>query len=86
MTHVDPTLAQQAEPVITDLGNVITSPTARQVIYGLYTVALIVLGGVVVAFAAIGHTLPQWAIVANAVIGYLGIPVGSLAVVNVKKG
>lgn len=69
-----------------ELGTIITSPAARRIVYGVYVVLLLVLGAVTVGFAAIGQGLPTWGVAASAVLGYIGIPVGSLAIVNTPKG
>lgn len=65
-----------------NLGIVITSPTARKTIYGTYIILLVVAGAVQVAYAAIQLGQPAWLIAALAVLAYLGIPVGGLALVN----
>ena len=68
-----------------NLGNVVTSPLIRKVIYGVYVVALVGVGAVQVAFAAIDIGQPSWLTAAIAVGFYLGIPVGSLALSNTPK-
>lgn len=65
-----------------NLGIVITNPTARKRIYGAYIILLIVAGAAQVAYAAIQLSQPSWLIAALAVLAYLGIPVGGLALVN----
>lgn len=75
MTHVD-------TPTPNDLGRIVTSPAARQAIYGIYVIALLGVGAATVGFAALSTPLPEWGVVANAVLGYLGIPVGGLAIAN----
>lgn len=69
-------------PLPTDLGKVITSAKARQAIYGVYVVGIVVLGGIQVGFAATDAGTPVWLSVALAVAAYLGIPVAGLAAVN----
>jgi len=75
MSHVSPP----------NLGNVITNSTWRKVIYGIYVVAAIVIGGAGVYFAAVGLPLPQEIVGAQAVIAYLAIPIGALALVNTPE-
>jgi hypothetical protein len=66
----------------TNLGNVISNGTARKVIYGAYTVAAVVVGGIGAYFLGTGHPIPEAVVGAQAVIAYLGIPVGGLALAN----
>ena len=65
-----------------NLGIVITSPKARKTIYGTYIVALVIAGGTQVAYSAIQLGQPAWLVASLAVLAYLGIPVGGLALVN----
>jgi hypothetical protein len=65
-----------------NLGNIIASPGARKVIYGTYALAAIVVGGVAAYFLGIGDPLPEVVVGAQAVVAYLGIPVGGLALAN----
>jgi hypothetical protein len=67
---------------VPNLGNVITNGAARKVIYGLYVVAAVILGGIAVYFPAVQQPAPEWLLGAQAVIAYLAIPVGALALVN----
>lgn len=67
-----------------DLGNVIESSRARKVIYGVYALAAVAAGGVAAYFLGIGHPIPQEVVGAQAVIAYLAIPVGGLALANTK--
>jgi hypothetical protein len=69
-------------PTPNDLSRVVTSATARKVIYGAYVLGLIGAGATTVGFAAVGGDLPQAIVVTNAVLGYLGIPIGGLALAN----
>lgn len=67
-----------------NLGSVITNPVARRVIYGLYVVAGILFGAASVGYATVGDGVtPEWVSVGLAVLGYLSIPVGGLALSNV---
>jgi hypothetical protein len=65
-----------------NLGNVVSNAVARRVIYGLYVVAAVVVGGIAAYFLGTGHPLPEGIVGAQAVIAYLGIPVGGLALAN----
>lgn len=65
-----------------DLGVVISSDSARRLIYGIYTVLAIIVGGLAVFTTATIHDVPSWLVGAQAVIAYLAIPVGGLAVAN----
>ncbi len=66
-----------------NLGSVITSATVRKIIYGLYVVAGVFFGAASVGFAATsGGIIPEWVTVGLAVLGYLSIPVGGLALAN----
>jgi uncharacterized membrane protein len=67
-----------------NLGNIITNPFARRVIYGIYVIGVVILGAAQVAFSAV-HSWggqPDWLTAALAVAAYLGIPVGTLALAN----
>jgi hypothetical protein len=66
----------------TDLGKIITSATARKVIYSTYVILLVIVGAIQVAFAAVSSSQPAWLIGALAVMAYLGVPVGGLAIAN----
>lgn len=65
-----------------NLGIVITSPFARKIIYSTYIVLLVIVGAIQVGFAAVQSGQPVWLVAAIAVLGYLGIPIGGLALVN----
>ena len=66
-----------------NIGSVITSAVARKIIYGLYVVAGVFFGASSVGFAAFGTgIIPEWVTVGLAVLGYLSIPVGGLALAN----
>lgn len=64
-----------------NLGSIISNPTARKVIYAVYAIAGLVLGGIQAWYGVIGDT-PTWLAQYLAVYGYLGIPVGGLAIAN----
>ena len=66
-----------------NLGSVITNALVRKIIYGLYVVAGVFFGAASVGFAAFGTgIIPEWVTVGLAVLGYLSIPVGGLALAN----
>lgn len=67
-----------------NLGSVITNPAARKLIYGIYVVAIVIIGAIQVAYAAVPAWggQPDWLAAALAVTAYLGIPVGGLALAN----
>lgn len=65
-----------------NLGRVITNPTGRRLVYGIYAVAAFIVGGVAAYFLGIGQPLPEIVVGAQAVIAYAGIPVGGLALAN----
>lgn len=64
-----------------NLGSIITNPKIRKVIYGVYVVAGLILGGIQAWYGVIGEN-PVWLAQYLAVYGYLGIPVGGLAIAN----
>lgn len=68
-----------------NLGVVVTNTTARKIIYGTYAVAALIVGGVAAYFLGVQAPTPEPVIGAQAVIAYLGIPVGALAVVNTNS-
>lgn len=65
-----------------NLGTVISSPTARKIVYGAYAISAVVVGGIAAYFLGIQSPIPEPVIGAQAVIAYLGIPVGGLALAN----
>jgi hypothetical protein len=70
-------------PNVTDLGRVVKNPAVRQGIYLTYIVLIILVGAATVAFATLNTGMPAWINVSNAVLAYLGIPVGTLAAANI---
>jgi len=64
------------------LGSIITNPVARKVIYSIYVVAGLALGSIQAWY---GDASPEWLPQYLAVYGYLGIPVGGLAIANTNK-
>jgi len=69
-------------PNASQLGVIVKDARARAVIYGAYVVALIAAGATQVGFASLEVTQPDWLVASLAVLAYLGIPVGTLAVAN----
>lgn len=67
-----------------NLGSIVSNATARKVIYAIYAIAGLVLGGIQAWYGVIGDT-PTWLAQYLAVYGYLGIPVGGLAIANTPK-
>lgn len=65
-----------------NIGTIITSTTARKIIYGTYIILLVIAGAIQVAYVAIALGQPTWLVAALAVLTYLGIPVGGLALAN----
>jgi hypothetical protein len=65
-----------------DLGVIVTSNRLRRAIYALYVLALLAAGAVQVAYSSLALPNPSWLIAALAVLAYLGIPVGTIAVSN----
>ena len=68
-----------------NLGAFVTSPRARKIIYGAYVVAAIAVGGTAAYFLGIAQPLPEQVVGAQAVIAYLGIPIGALALANAPQ-
>ncbi|WP_440708837.1 hypothetical protein [Herbiconiux sp. YIM B11900] len=65
-----------------NLGNVIPSGIIRQTIYGVYAGSAVVVGGIAAYFLGIGSVIPEGVTGAQAVIAYLAIPIGGLALAN----
>jgi len=65
-----------------NLGSVVTNATIRKSIYTAYVVALVIVGALQVAYAATEGPTPDWLTIALAVLAYLGVPVGGLALAN----
>ena len=65
-----------------NLGSVISDATIRKVIYSAYVIALVLVGAAQVAYAAVSVATPSWLTIALAVLAYLGVPVGGLALAN----
>lgn len=69
-------------PTPSNLGVIVKNAKARAYIYGAYVVAIIAAGATQVAFASIELGQPDWLVASLAVLAYLGVPVGTLAVAN----
>lgn len=67
-----------------NIGVVISSAVARKVVYGVYSVGAVVVGGAVAYFLGTGHSIPEVVVGAQAVVAYLAIPIGGLALANTK--
>lgn len=80
MSHAAPENDQHT--TAPDLGIVITSPKVRGIVYGAYAVGALVVGGVGAYFLGIHQPIPEPVIGAQAVVAYLGIPIGGLAYAN----
>jgi hypothetical protein len=65
------------------LGVIITNPLARKIIYSAYVLAGLALGGIQAWYGA--DAGPDWFPQALALYGYLGIPIGGLAIANTPK-
>lgn len=65
------------------LASVIESTTVRKTIYSVYGIVALVIAATTVGFAATSEaSIPEWLTIANAVVAFLGGPVGGLAVAN----
>lgn len=69
-------------PTPSNLGVIVKNAKARAVIYGGYVVAIIAAGATQVAYASLEQGQPDWLVASLAVLAYLGVPVGTLAVAN----
>lgn len=69
-------------PNASDLGVIITSSRVRQLIYSVYVLTLVLASAIQVGYSALHVGPPSWLVVTIAVLAYLGIPVGGLAVAN----
>jgi len=65
-----------------NIGNVITNSTIRKAVYGTYATGALLIGGAAAYFLGIGESIPQVVIGAQAVVAYLAIPIGALALAN----
>lgn len=76
---------EHVAPTTNDLGVVISSPMVRTAVYAAYVILLVIAGATTAGFGVLHYAFPDWLVVANAVLGYLGIPVGGLAVANTRR-
>lgn len=68
------------------LNTVITSPLARRIIYGTWVIAVLIVGALGVWYTNVGQgTIPEALGAAQEVLFWLGVPVGTLAVLNVPE-
>lgn len=68
-----------------NVGTVIKNPTARKVVYGVYAVGAVVVGGIAAYFLGVQIPIPEQVVGAQAVIAYLAIPIGGLALANTER-
>jgi hypothetical protein len=68
-------------------GNVLTllPAKARQVVYIAFGLLALVDSATLVGYGALARELPDWLVVATAVITFLALPIGSLAAGNVTR-
>jgi hypothetical protein len=69
-------------PNASDLGVIVKNARVRAGIYSAYVIAIIAAGATQVAFASLELAQPDFLIASLAVLAYLGVPVGTLAVAN----
>lgn len=69
-------------PNASQLGVIVKNAKARAFIYGGYVIAIIAAGAAQVGFASLEVSQPDWLTASLAVLAYLGVPVGTLAVAN----
>ena len=72
-------------PNATHLGVIVKNARARAVIYGAYVVAIIAAGAAQVGYSSLELAQPDWLVASLAVLAYLGVPVGTLAVANTNN-
>jgi hypothetical protein len=68
-----------------NLGAIVTNPVARKVIYGTYGIVSLATSALQVYDSATKIPDPSWLAGALAVIVFLGVPVGGLAIANAPK-
>lgn len=69
-------------PYTIPLGTIVTNSVARKIIYGVYALSALIVGGIVVYFFSIHEELPTVFVGIQGVIAYFGIPIGALAIAN----
>ena len=72
-------------PTTPDIGSVISSETARRIIYSVYVVVAFVIACIQVGYSAAQVANPIWLTVALAVVAYAALPIGGLAVANTSS-
>lgn len=72
-------------PTASQLGVIVKNAKARAYIYGAYVIAIIVAGAAQVGFVSLEISQPDWLTASLAVLAYLGVPVGTLAVANTNR-
>ncbi|MGV8912252.1 MAG: hypothetical protein ACOH14_06490 [Rhodoglobus sp.] len=65
-----------------DLGAVVTNAKVRKIIYGVYAVGALAVGGAAAYFLGVELPIPEQVSGAQAVVAYLAIPIGALALMN----
>jgi len=65
-----------------NLGAVITNSKIRKVVYAVYAVGALAVGGAAAYFLGVDLPIPEQVSGAQAVVAYLAIPIGALALVN----
>lgn len=64
----------------------ILPPRTRAIIYSIYVVVGLVIGGIQVGFAAVPDaSVPNWVTIALAVYAYIGVALGGLAASNTNN-
>jgi hypothetical protein len=73
-------------PNASQLGVIVKNAKARAYIYGGYVVVIIVAGAAQVGYASLEVAQPDFLTASLAILAYLGVPVGTLAVANTNTG
>lgn len=68
-----------------DLGSIVPSASIRKWIYGAYAVLMLITGATQAGYASLELENPAWLTVAIAVLGFLGVAVGGLAIANTQS-
>jgi hypothetical protein len=67
---------------LNNLGVIITNNTVRRAVYGTYVIVVIGAGAAQVGYTALQVAQPSWLTAGLAVLAYLGVPIGALALAN----
>lgn len=78
-------LTSTATSEMPNLGVIVSNPTARKVIYGIYGVGAIAVGGLSAYTLALGDGFPRELIGAQAVVAYAGLLIATLGFGNTPK-